>query len=78
MEKGEEVDQFKLLEEKIDALIKFISSLKKERESLIEKAHIQEEKIADLAGEVEQLKAVKDKAKQRIIFLLEKMEQLDI
>ena len=78
MEKGEEVDQFKLLEEKIDTLIQFISSLKKERESLIEKTHIQEEKIADLKGEVEQLKAAKDKAKQRIIFLLEKMEQLDI
>ena len=78
MEKGEEVDQFKLLEEKIDALIKFISSLKKERESLIEKTHIQEEKITDLTGEIEHLKAAKDKAKQRIIFLLEKMDQLDI
>ena len=78
MEKGEEVDQFKLLEEKIDALIKFISALKKERESLIEKTHIQEEKITDLTGEIEHLKAAKDKAKQRIIFLLEKMDQLDI
>ena len=30
MEKGEEIDQFKLLEEKIDALIKFINLLKKD------------------------------------------------
>ena len=78
MEKREETDQFKLLEEKIDALIKFIGALKEERESLIEKTRIQDEKIADMSGEMEHLRAVRDEAKQRVISLLGKIEQLDI
>ena len=37
---------------------------------------IQEEKLADLTKEVESLKSGRDKAKQRILSLLEKMEQI--
>jgi len=32
---GEEIDQFQLLEEKIDSLIDLVSSLKKDKEALI-------------------------------------------
>ncbi len=78
MEKIEEIDQFQLLEEKIETLIEYINSLKKERDSLVEKTQIQGEKITDLRGEVERLKTVKDEARQRISSLLEKIEQLDI
>jgi FtsZ-binding cell division protein ZapB len=78
MERGEEVDQFELLEEKMNALIAFIGGFQREKEGLLEKIHIQEEKIADLTGELEQLKSAKDHAKQRIVSLLEKIEQLDI
>ncbi len=78
MFKTEEMDQFQVLEAKVDSLIKFAHSLKKEKESLLEKLHIQEGKIADLISELETLKDSKDKAKQRVLSLLEKLEQIDI
>ncbi len=78
MGKEKEIDQFKLLEEKIDSLIKFVKSLKKEKESLVEKRHIQEETISVLTKEMESLRATNDTAKRRIISLLEKIEQLGI
>ena len=78
MLKTEEMDQFQILEAKVDSLIKFTHSLKKEKESLLEKLHIQEEKIANLTGELETLKGSRDKAKQRVLSLLEKLEQIEI
>jgi chromosome segregation ATPase len=78
MFKTEEMDQFQVLEAKVDSLIKFASSLKKEKESMLEKLHIQEGKIADLASELESLKGSRDKAKQRVLSLLEKLEQIEI
>ena len=78
MFKTEEMDQFQILEAKVDSLIKFTQSLKKEKESLLEKLHIQEEKIADLISELDHLKGSRDKAKQRVLSLLEKLEQIEI
>jgi chromosome segregation ATPase len=78
MFKTEEMDQFQVLEAKVDSLIKFAHALKKEKESLLEKLHIQEEKIADLISELESLKGSRDKAKQRVLSLLEKLEQIEI
>ena len=78
MFKTEEIDQFQVLEAKVDSLIKFTNSLKIEKESLIEKLHIQEEKIADLTGELEALKSSRDKAKQRVLSVLEKLEQIEV
>jgi chromosome segregation ATPase len=78
MLKTEEMDQFQVLEAKVDSLIKFTHSLKKEKESLVEKLHFQEEKIADLKSELETLKGSRDKAKQRVLSLLEKLEQIEI
>lgn len=78
MIKSEEMDQFQALEAKVDSLIRFAHSLKKERESLLEKLHIQEGKIADLTGELESLRGSRDKAKQRVLSLLEKLEQIEV
>ena len=78
MERGVEVDQFQLLEEKVDSLIRLMGSYKKEKESLFEKINIQEEKIADLTGELNHLKAARDMAKKRIVSLLEKIEQIEM
>ncbi len=75
---AEDMDQFQLLEEKVDSLIQYIASLKKEKESLAEKLHIQEEKLADLMHEVEQLKVARGQVKQRVVTLLERIEQVDI
>jgi uncharacterized coiled-coil DUF342 family protein len=78
MLKTEETDQFQVLEAKVDSLIKFTQSLKKEKESLLEKLQIQEGKLADLASELETLKGSRDKAKQRVLSLLEKLEQIEV
>ena len=72
------IDQFQLLEEKIDNLIEFITVLKREKESIAEKNQIQEEKIADLNKQLESLKAGRDSARQRIVSLLEKIESVGI
>jgi septal ring factor EnvC (AmiA/AmiB activator) len=78
MQKSEETDQFQVLEEKVDFLIKSVGSFRKEKDSLLEKIQIQEERIADLTAELENLKASRDKAKQRIFSLLEKIEQAEL
>jgi len=78
MNTGEDIDQFQLLEDKIDSLIKLITTLRKEKESFAEKIQIKEKKLADLSEKFENLKTARDKAKQRIISLLEKVEQIDI
>ncbi|MFH1480050.1 MAG: cell division protein ZapB [Pseudomonadota bacterium] len=78
MVKGQENEQFQLLEEKVDSLITYVKSIKEEKESLIEKIRIQEEKITNLTGELEEIKSDRNMARQRIISLLEKLEQLEI
>ena len=78
MERDGGLDQFQLLEEKVDSLIRFIEAFKKEKETLIEKTRIQEEKITDLRNEMELTKGARDKAKQMISSLLAKIEQLDL
>ncbi len=40
MFKTEEMDQFQVLEAKVDSLIKFAHSIKKEKESMLEKLNI--------------------------------------
>ena len=75
---AEDMDQFQLLEEKIDSLIQYIATLKKENESLAEKLHIQEEKLTNLTNELEQLKEARGRVKQRVVTLLERIEQADI
>ncbi len=78
MEQRNEVDYFKVLEEKVGLLIAQIKSLKDERESLREKISQQERTIADFVGEVEKLKGNRDKVRDRIVNILKKIEQMDI
>ena len=77
MESREEIDQFQLLEEKINSLISLVTSLRDEKKALIEKIDIQEEKIADISRQMETIKTSGDKVKQRIAALLERIELLD-
>jgi len=72
---GEEIDQFQLLEEKIDSLIDLVSSLKKDKEALSQKLKLQEDKVADLTEQLRKSEAAKDMAKQRVSGLLAKIEQ---
>jgi uncharacterized coiled-coil DUF342 family protein len=72
---GEEIDQFQLLEEKIDGLIGLVGSLKKDKEAINEKLQLQVDKAADLAEQLRKSEAAKDMAKQRVSSLLAKIEQ---
>ena len=73
-----ETDQFQLLEEKVDSLIELITELKNEKALLIEKVQGQDEKIAVLNEQIQGLKTASEKAKQRILSMLEKIERIDV
>lgn len=78
MQKGEDIDQLQLLEEKLDSLIKLVGSLRREKESLSAEIHTQEQKIQNMNIEVENLRTAREKARLRVISLLEKIEQADL
>jgi hypothetical protein len=78
MSAAEEMDQFQLLEERVEKLIKMVISLKAEKDSLTEKARVQEERLNALSSQVEGLKSGREKARQRIVSLLEKLAKLEI
>ncbi|MFC1868620.1 cell division protein ZapB [Thermodesulfobacteriota bacterium] len=78
MQEREEMDHFKVLEEKVGVLIANIRSLRDERESLKGKIGEQDKSIADLSRELEGLKEAKGKAKDRVVAILEKIGQLNI
>ena len=77
MDTSGQVDQFKILEDKITKLIDYIKSLKREKEALAEKNQAQEERLADLANQLENSRTATDGVKHRITALLEKMDQID-
>jgi uncharacterized coiled-coil DUF342 family protein len=78
MKNGDETDHFQVLETRVESLIRFATSLRDEKETLAEKIRSQEEKIAELNRELEQLRETRDMAKTRILSLLEKIQHLDI
>jgi hypothetical protein len=78
MDEPFEIDQFRLLEEKIDSLIDLLTAVRNEKMILAEKVQTQENRIAELSGHIEKLKKTQDSAKQRIVSLLEKLEQVKI
>ena len=78
MERDGELNHFQLLEKRVDSLIQFIEAFKKEKESSIERFRIQEEKIADLKGDIGLLLRARDRAKQMISSLLTKIEKLEL
>lgn len=72
----DEIDQFQLLEEKVDRLIEKTMALKGEKEALAQKLREEEEKVADLNRTVKKLRSGRNDAKEKIMSLLEKMEQV--
>ncbi len=72
----EEVDQFQLLEEKVDRLIEKAVALRSEKEALEERLRAEEEKVSDLNRQIEKLRSGRNDAKEKIMSLLEKMEQV--
>jgi len=70
-----EMDQFLMLEEKVDVLIKAINALTQERDSLRQKFQAQQEKMAQTNREMEEIQSAREDAKQRIASLLDKIEK---
>jgi FtsZ-binding cell division protein ZapB len=74
----DQVDQFRLLEDRVDALIRLVESLRTEKAGLSEQVSTQEKRLSDLSTEVEQLRGASDEARRRIATLLEKIERLEL
>ena len=73
----DELEQFGLLEQKIESLISFANSLKQEKISLEKRVQGQGEKIDSLTKQIEMLKADRDLVRKRIATLLEKIEEFN-
>jgi len=74
----DELEQFGLLEQKIESLISLVRSLKEEKINLEGKVQSQEEKFGSLTNEIETLKADRDLVRRRIVTLLEKIEESNL
>ena len=77
-QREDEIDQFQVLEEKIETLIRYVASVRKEKEELAEKTRVQEGRIAALTSDVDRLTRSRDKARERIVSLLEKINQAGV
>ena len=74
----DELNQFGLLEQRIESIVSLVSSLKEEKVNLEGKLRSQEEKIDSLIDEIEMLKTDKDLISKRIVSLLEKIEEYNL
>ena len=74
----DQADQFQLLEDRVDALIRLLETLRSEKAALSEQVDSQEKRVSDLSTEVEQLRGASGEARRRIAVLLEKIERLEI
>jgi chromosome segregation ATPase len=78
MEHQEDTDQFKVLEESVGSLISKVSSLKEDKELLTTKVSEQDKIIAEMKGELDNLRKTRDNAKLRIQSILDKIGKMDI
>ena len=74
----DQAGQFQLLEDRVNALIRLVESLRSEKAGLSGQLSTQEKRVSDLSTEVEQLKEASDEARRRIAALLEKIEHLEV
>jgi len=69
----DELDQFELLEDRVESLISLVSSLKQENVSLDRQAKEGEEKVRSLEKEIEGLRADRDAVRERIAALVKRI-----
>jgi len=74
----DELNQFGLLEEKIESLISLVGSLNEEKDNLERNIHGQEKKIDSLTKEIETLEIDRDVIRKRIATLLEKINEFTV
>ena len=73
----EEIEQFELLEQKVETLISTLGSLNEQKMMLERKARTQEEELSILRSEIDTLKADRDVVQKRIASLLEKIAECE-
>jgi len=74
----EELNQFGLLEEKIESLISRVGSLNEEKDNFAKNIHGQEKKIGSLTNEIKTLEIDRDVIRKRITTLLEKINEFTV
>lgn len=72
---ADDLDQFELLEQKVEALISVVSSLKQENASLARQVAEGAEELRLVKKEVEGLRADRDAVRERIAALLRRIEE---
>jgi len=70
-----EIDQFELLEQRVEALISLVSSLKEENAASERRVQEEGEQLRSLEKELESLRAEREAARERIAALLSRIEE---
>ena len=78
MELTTDTDYFKLLEDKIGELINKMQAFKNEKESLLKTINDQKSQIDTLTNELKDLRESKNRAKERITTIIEKIDKLAV
>jgi FtsZ-binding cell division protein ZapB len=73
---SDELDQFELLEQRVESLISLVSSLKEENAALERQVQEAGEKLRSLEKEMEGLRADREAVRERIAALLRRIEEL--
>jgi uncharacterized coiled-coil DUF342 family protein len=73
-----EIEQFELLEQKVETLISALGSLNEKKMMLERTARTQEEELGTLRGELDALRADRDAVQERIANLLEKITECEV
>ena len=74
----DELNQFGLLEEKIESLISLVGSLNEEKVNLERNIHGREKKIDSLTKEIETLEIDRDEIRKRIATVLDKINEFTV
>ncbi|UCH08738.1 MAG: cell division protein ZapB [Deltaproteobacteria bacterium] len=73
-----EIEQFELLEQRVETLISALGSLNEQKMMLERKARTQEEELGTLRSEIDTLRADRDVVQKRIAGLLEKIAECEV
>jgi uncharacterized coiled-coil DUF342 family protein len=74
----EEIEQFELLEQRVETLISALGSLNEQKMMLERTARTQEEELGTLRSEIDTLRADRDVVQKRIANLLEKIAECEV
>jgi FtsZ-binding cell division protein ZapB len=72
---SDELDQFALLEQRIEALISLVSSVKEENALLERRVQEEGEELRSIEKEMEKLRADREAVRKRVAILLRRIEE---